>query len=269
MIKKYLPAIAVLITLNGVAQTYPLNRFKDTVPPNEWSDRWYKLNNSPRAFMVSLPGGQLSVSNDTLRSNTTTFALKDGELLGVDYGEWGGGIYYAPADTTRKTFFINGRPGPTINDPFRGGLMIPKSNPLNERLRGRFLVARGNVKFIFPYNDSLFFMTGLAHMGLNYGALYRLGIQKDSFTVSKSIDFNDAPMAMTVYNNTIYIATYQGFYIVNKQGKEQIITKLFRGGLYPGSIAIADEHHIYVGMRGGYSVIDLPARQLKFFQYEP
>jgi len=268
MIKKYLPAIAVLLTLNGAAQTYPLNRFKDTIPPNEWSDMWYKLNNS-RAFAVSFSNGQLSVSDDPRRSNTTTFALKDGELLGVDNGEWGGGLYFKPADTTRKTFFINGRPGPTSNDPFRGGLMIPKSNPLNERLKGRFLIARGNVKFIFPYQNSLFYMTGLAHMGLNSGALYRLGLQKDSFTVSMEEDFGEEPEAMTIYNDTIYIVTYEGFCMVNQRGKEQVFTKLFWGGLYPGSIAIADEHHIYIGMRGGYSVIDLPARQLKFYQYTP
>ena len=264
MIKKYLPAIALLLTLNGAAQTYPLNRFKDTIPPNEWSDRWSKLNNS-RAFAVSYSNGQLSVSDDPRHSNTPTFALEDGELLGVDYGEWGGGLYYKPADTTRKTFYINGRPGPTSNDPFRGGLMIPKSNPLNERLKGRFLIARGNVKFIFPYHNCLFYMTGLAHMGLNSGGLYRLGIQKDSFTVSLEMDFGEEPEAMAVYNDNIYIATFQGFCIVNKYGREQIFTKLFWGGLYPTSMVVADEHHIYVGLRGGYALIDAPARKLTFY----
>jgi len=232
--------------------------------------RWYRLNNSGYDFLVSVTGGQLSVSTYKYNWAAVSCPVKNGILLGADAGEWGGGLYYAPADTTKKIFFVNGRPGPASDDPFRGGLLLPGDNPLARQVKGKFLITRGNVKFIFHYGDSLYVMGGLAHMGLNFGGLYTLCMKSDSFVVAKSMELDSAPMAMTVYNDTIYVATDGGFWIIKKEQKQQIFKHLFwGGGLYPNSIAVADEHHVYVGMRGGYATIDLPASNIKFYQYVP
>jgi hypothetical protein len=52
--------------------------------------------------------------------------------------------------------------------------MVPPTNPIQQRLKGYSLIANGNVVGIFQYKDSLFYLDGLAHMGLVIGKLYSL-----------------------------------------------------------------------------------------------
>ena len=247
-------------------QAIALTDFKVADTPAINSAGWYRLNNSVGdAFAVSMDGGQLRIRRYK-EDDVTGLDLPQGRLLGVNYGEFGGGLYYKPADSTRP-FFVNGHRGGS-SPTFFGGLMVPSTNPIVQRIKGFSLLANGQVVDIFKYKDSLFFIEGLAHMGLSFGALYSLGLRNDSFFITKTIAFDDAPQAVRADGDRLWVATLQGFYRIEDGQKSAIFGHLFWYALYPNSIAVGPDGYIYVGHRGGYSRIDPVKKELVFYQYE-
>lgn len=247
-------------------QFFNENDFAEMPPPAISSPEWYKLNNPNKEISVALIDGKIQFSK-FIYTSSIKYNVPGGKLLAVDMGEFGGGLYYQSNDSSKKMFYINGIPGGLKNDPFRSGLWIPEDNPVSKLIQNHLLLKNGNVKFIFSYRDTTYFLEGFSHMSFNYGALYKIGLSNDSFFVAKVIDFKDAPMAMTVFHDTILIATYKGFNIVKGYDKELVFEKLFWSGLYPNSLVAIDEKSIYVGIRGGYVKINLPKKEFHFYKY--
>ncbi|HJP63652.1 MAG TPA: hypothetical protein VJ844_09435, partial [Mucilaginibacter sp.] len=71
-----------------------------------------------------------------------------------------------------------------------------------------------------------------------------------------------------IYKDTMFVTTFQSFYIVHQWKKELIFDKTFWYGLYANSIAVLDKKHIYVGMHGGYAEIDLEKRSFAFYKHK-
>jgi hypothetical protein len=161
---------------------------------------------------------------------------------------------------------VNGRLGASP-PAFFGGLMVPPTNPIVQRIKGFSLLVNGQVMDIFKYKDSLFFIEGLAHMGLSFGALYSLELRNDSFFIAKTMAFDDAPQAMRADGDRLWVATLQRFYLIENGQKTAIFNHLFWYALYPNSIAVGPDGYIYVGHRGGYSRIDPVKKELVFYQY--
>jgi hypothetical protein len=256
----------LLIISNCFAQTFSKDDFKIITPPKVNSPEWYKLNNSPNEFSISFIDKKLKISKN-VDSSEFEFALPQGRLLAIDRGEFGGGLFYRPSDSLKKNFYVNGTSTTIQNDPHKIQLSIPRESPLAKRLIGKLMITRGNVKSIFRYKDIIYLMGGLAHMGISAGGLIKLDIKNDSFTVSKVLDLEDAPMAMSIYHDSIFIATYERFYIITNLKKELVFKELFWAGLYPNSISVIDEDHIYIGMRSGYAKINLSKKKLDFYKY--
>lgn len=129
------------------------------------------------------------------------------------------------------------------------------------------LLQSGNVQFIFSFNDSIYFLGGLAHMGLNFGNLYSLKYNNDSFFIAQTLKFEDAPSAMYVYKNCIYLAGNKGFYIIDKNlNIKTIFNNLFWYGLYPTSVLVLDKKNVFVTIRGGYVKINPEEMNLKLYK---
>ncbi len=181
-------------------------------------------------------------------------------------GEFGGGLYYKPKDTS-KIFFVNGKNGKNIQPKFFGGLMVPKTNPITNILKDAKLLQSGNIKFIFRFNDSIRLLGGLAHMSLNSGSLQTLLHNTNSFIFSKTLNLKDAPSAIFVFKNNIYLAGNKGFYIIDKNLKiKTIFDNLFWHGLYPTSILVIDKQTVYVTIRGGYVKINPENKKLTLYK---
>ncbi|GAB3909229.1 hypothetical protein [Mucilaginibacter boryungensis] len=253
----------------GYSQTIPLESFKEVTLPVSGSKEIYALNNKPgQEFAVTLVKGKLMITKATY-SPVFEYPLPEGRLLGVNQGEWGGGLYYKLNDTTIKDIYVNGdaRKANTPGDPFRGGLMIPERNPITKLIKGTFLIKTGNIQKVFNYKDSLYTLEGLAHMGLSFGSISKLDIKGNKITGSLRLKFDDAPFGFAIYKDDIYMATLNRFYVIHNWREELILDHLFWSYLYPNSVAVKDAKHIYVGMRAGYAMIDAENKTVVFYQY--
>ncbi|MBW4889091.1 hypothetical protein KXQ82_05165 [Mucilaginibacter sp. HMF5004] len=256
----------ILFRLNSFGQTYSQNDFIQVPIPVNKSTEWYDYNRSVLSFVkVSLQKGKLQLSKDTGNRSYTKYKLPHGELVALNLGEWGGGLYYQPdSNRSETTFNVNGKEG-FVKDKISDYMRFVAPNTLAPK--GEFLrIKAGNINNVFAFKGELYFTEGLAHMGINKGAIYKLEHHDTVFNVIKMLDFDDAIRTIAVYKDDICIATFKRFYVVRNFQKELILDNLFWYGFNPRSIAIKDEQHIYVGMKGFYADIDAIKKEMTLFR---
>lgn len=227
-----------LLSLFGVNSSsqesiFKLTDFKKVDINTMSSDDLLKLNNTLNEFEVQFLDGELLINKALRGRNTSELVIDEGVLKGYDKGEWGGQLSFLPKS----------------------------SDDLQE-------IKSGNIVDIFKMGDDIYFVEGLAHLHINEGALFKLDVGTDSITYEKIVDFDDAPEAITVFEDSILIAAHNSFYIV-KEGKcELIFANTFWRNLYPNSIAYIDEQNVYIGMRGGIAKLNLIDENLIFYRYK-
>jgi hypothetical protein len=224
------PTLLALTSCGQTTVTIP-KEFVETVPPKAGSDEWFPLNHSQNEFGVSITNGKLVIKK-VREINKCELKNTGGTLIGINRGEWGGQLTFQPENTTKKAVDIKG----------------------------------GNIKFIFYFNDKVYFIEGLAHMGYSGGAVYELNTTNDNFTFTKLVDFDDAPEAFTIYKDKFLIATHENFYIVQDFKKELVLKETFWSSLYPNSIAVIDDKNVFIGIRSGIVKLDLTNHTLKFYR---
>ena len=247
-------------------QDYSLKDFEECEIPKINSEEWFVFNHlTDKEFVFSLDSGKIQISKSKYVPYTQ-YDIKSGKLIGVNMGEFGGGLYYKPTDST-KAFFVNGENGKDIYPDWLRDLMVPESNPISKIVKNCNLLQSGNVQFIFTFNDSIYFLGGLAHMGINFGSLFALKCNADSFFISTVLDLDEAPSAMSIHRDFIYLATSKGFYMIDKTlNKKTIFDNLFWYGLYPTSVVVLDEQNVFVTIRGGYVKINPQEKKLKLYK---
>jgi hypothetical protein len=262
--KSALTLFIISLCLNCAAQTYSLNDFMLYQIPIVHSKEWIKLNNSLKSFAVSVVDGKLHI---TAYQEITSkeYSIVGGKLLALDRGEWGGGLYYRPDDTSKKTIIVNGRAVGTDKLLAQSNRMIHiNSDGLIKG--GYFLIAPGNIAVCAHYKNSWLFTQTMFPEQRN-GWLSQLTVKNDSFEFSKMIDLGAAPLALTIATDNIFVVTYNAFYSILNGKKEAELNNLFWQGLYPNSIAVIDKKNIYIGMRAGYAWIDLMTKDIRFYLY--
>ena len=209
--------------------------FAVSKPPVIASKNWFMLNHAGKNHFETV------IVNGTLRINRTNyidsieFQLPKGRLVGIDHGEWGGSLRFIPHDA--------------------GTPLIP--------------ITSGNIRFIFSFAGSIYYIDALAHLGINEGKMFRLdtaGLQSQPVMV---MEFDSAPEAITVYDNKLLIATHGSFFVVDEQmQKRKIFDEAFWASLYPTSVAVRDMGHVYMGVRGGIVEFNLETRTFIFHLYK-
>ena len=222
----------MLISCGQAAVSIP-KEFVETNPPKPGSSEWYSLNHSKNEFEVEIINGKLEIEK-AARVHACELSISNGKLIGVNKGEWGGMLTFVPHDTLKSSVEIKS----------------------------------GNIKFIFLFKDKIYFIEGLAHLSTSIGALYELNSTNDSFTFTKLIDFEDAPEAFTIYQDKIFIATHERFYVIKDFNKELIFQDMFWSSLYPNSIAVLNDKNVFMGMRSGIAALDLTTKSFKFYKNE-
>jgi len=208
------------------------SQFKEIKTPKPGTSEWSALNLSQLEFELDLMGDKLLINkvSDHLENELN---LNNGILRGLDYGEWGGKLLFIPED----------------------------------RSKAEIEIKNGNVKFVFRLNDKIYFIEGLAHLSISQGALYELEIKNETYKYKKIVAFDDAPEAMTIFENQLFIATHNGFYVIENSNKKQLFTDMFWSGLYPNSIAVLDFKNVYLGMRGGIAKLNLDSKETIFYKH--
>ncbi|WP_417939270.1 hypothetical protein [Flavobacterium sp. RS13.1] len=258
--------ISLLNISFSFSQSYSLKDFEVSKIPKMDSKEWYDLNHSSdKTFVFSLESGKIKIEKYQY-SPHVEYDIPSGKLIAVNMGEFGGGLYFKPKDTT-QTVYVNGKNAKEIKPRFFGGLMIPDDNPIHNFIKDSKLLQSGNFQFIFGFNDSIYLLGGLAHMSLNFGNLFSLRNENESFFISETLKLDDAPSAMCVHKNFIYIAGNKGFYILDKNlQKTTLFNDLFWYGLYPASVVVLDEKNVFVTIRGGYVKINTVDKKLQFYK---
>ena len=137
----------------------------------------------------------------------------------------------------------------------------------NNKDKKEIEIKEGNIKFIFEFNDKIYFIEGLAHLSYSGGAIFELKKDGENFSYENIMEFDDAPEAFTIYGNKLLIATHRNFYVVENFKKELIFENTFWSSLYPNSIAVVDNENIYMGIRSGLVKLDLTNKNITFYKY--
>ncbi|HKL93282.1 MAG TPA: hypothetical protein VJ871_08400, partial [Bacteroidales bacterium] len=118
----------------------------------------------------------------------------------------------------------------------------------------------------FEYNHKLYFIEGLAHLGMSRGALFELNRTRKKFNYQKIFDFEDAPAAFTFLDGKLLIAGNRNFYVLDQLKKELVFKDMFWSGLYPNSVAALDEKNVFIGIRSGIVKLDLIEKKATFYK---
>ena len=206
--------------------------FTEIAPPKPFSKAWDSLGYSLNDFEVKITNGELHV-NPIKAVQSNDFKIKSGLLRAINHGEFGGELIYIPDDHPKKPIKIK----------------------------------NGNAKFLFSLNNEIYFIEGLAHLGIDEGAMFKIDTASQPFSYKQIIDFGSSPEAFTVFKNSVFVVTNKYFFIVHDNKKELIFQDVFWNYLYPNSIAIFNDENIFVGMRGGFAKLDLMDKSIKFYKY--
>lgn len=214
--------------------------FIETAQPMVGSSDWSDLIHSDQECAVSIVHGMLEVRNPFQNRNACMdeddcyckLEIRDGILKGKNWGEWGGELYYEPTDVKKLNIIIK----------------------------------KGNIQYIFEYNHKLYFIEGLAHLGMSSGALFELNRTRKKFKYHKIFDFEDAPAAFTFFDGKLLIAGNRNFYVLDQLKKELVFKDMFWSGLYPNSVAALDEKNVFIGIRSGIVKLDLIEKKATFYK---
>jgi hypothetical protein len=137
-----------------------------------------------------------------------------------------------------------------------------------------------NVHAIYQVKKNILILTGLNHLGLNYGHVYRFDDTSDKATVTPVADLGGSPEASTVYSgDSLVVATPDRVLRVDKEGKNTEIYKSEEHLTYPTSAAVDANGVVYVAMRffvlrlipqeaSGYNAEWLMPEQCRVFKLE-
>lgn len=214
---------------SGAQSNQPLF-FKEVPLPQPWDSQVLRLNKA-FGYSVRNKGGKLVTGLGSPR-RTTELATPAGRFEGVDHGEFGG--------------------------------MLRFHNP--DKQAPPVVIKEGNVRLLFQSHGQVYFIEGLAHLGYSAGALYRVTGTAPAWGYTQVCAFDDAPEAVALVNDTLYIAQSHGFTVLRALQPEVIVQRTFWGGLYPNSVAVFGDT-AYVGLRGGYARVIMSTRHVSFFKH--
>ncbi len=138
-----------------------------------------------------------------------------GWLVGFDAGEFGGGLWLFNRDGSQNIELLS-----------------------------------ENVHAIYQINATILILTGLNHMRLNYGHLYKFSDIPDKPAVVSVANLGGSPEASTVgTDGNIAIATSERVLRVDTSGKIVEIYKSREHLTYPTSIGLDKNGNFYVAMR--------------------
>lgn len=267
--------LIVLLLLNStcMGQVYNLNEFVESPIPKASSKELTGLYHA-KVFSVQVTGGKLQLTNAAPYPSTLKYKTPLGIFWAENKGEWGGGVYYKPNDTTIKVVYVNGKPL-TIKDYTYLHDTNDRTAPLNFLISGLFLINPHNSNALFNFKGKLYFInTYGSNLRNNSGSVEQIVQHRNNAITTSSIagfettpDLRNNPTAVTTKKNKIYVITDGGFYVIKHRKKELILKNMFWQNLAPQSVAVAGRKEVYVGIRGGYVKINPIKKTYIFYRY--
>jgi hypothetical protein len=190
-------------------------------------ESWNSANRDPPSFVKF--DKSLVITTTKEHGSDVSFDAGTVKYIGINNGEWGGGLYLNKYNRDEEPFFS------------------------------------ANIRALVPIKNDLYIFSGLAHMGSSGGAIH---VIRNYIEPSKPIQVTllaDAPSVMLAGkawrgSDTIMIVGHSSLMEFTPDTNLKIIVfNAFWSSLYPTSIAKIEENY-YVGIRSGVAVISTKNR---------
>ena len=203
--------------------------YKESEIPQPHSDKWYKANYG-KAIAVAIKNNKIIAVDGVESSYSNNLEVEQGTIMGVDNGEWGGGVKFIPK---------KGNEYKLIDENFRGFYVV------------------GEKKYA---------LTGLSHLSLDWGNIYQLKYSSKKWKAKKVIDLGSCPKTFLLKDEKLYLVTDTTLCVI-EDGKisENLVKEAFWRSLYPNSIVFANES-LYIGMRGGIFSYNLNSKKETWYE---
>jgi hypothetical protein len=164
---------AITFSLIAHSQTTSLLLFKDSLVPKFGVGDLYSIQQSPIKFEVAAIKDSLIVNrlNHNVDTTSCNFSTRNGQLIGHDYGEWGGSLVYSSNTGRTDTVY------------------------------------HGNVQHIFTAYHQIYFTSSLWHLSLRYGQLYSLDTTSKPYHAKLAASFEYPIREYCVIHDTMYLVT--------------------------------------------------------------
>jgi hypothetical protein len=214
-----------LVHADDIAEDLSSLGFVETTPLMRRSKAHNAANNSIPAHYVETTD-TLIVRKPTrheLYPDQLVFDAGSFNYVGIDRGEFGGGLYVGSPESGRRIF-------------------------------------EGNVKFLVPLGDDLYIISGIAHMMTNQGAIHVIRNYREPSAPVQVTLLPNAPMAMTLGKSwdektSFVIAGFSSLMVFVADDELEILAyDTFWSGLYPSSIVEFKGNYV-IGIRSGLAVI--------------
>ncbi|ASD66098.1 hypothetical protein [Pseudoalteromonas piscicida] len=191
--------------------------------PEVGSEEWSLANRSFPSRHVALDES-LVISSDDEEQTNLVFDAGTVKYVGIDHGEFGGGLYLNEYKQNEKPFFS------------------------------------ANIRALVPINGDLYIISGLAHMSFSGGAIHVIRDYRNPSTPIQITLLPDAPEAITIEDSwrgakKIVIAGHSSLMEFTPDTDFEIVVfNAFWGSLYPTSI-VQYKKSYYIGIRSGVAVV--------------
>jgi hypothetical protein len=213
-----------------LSEPIPLSSFEEFPLPDR--EQWYQANHCRYSWTVSLKDGNIRVTiDDGMHRCGKVHRLDHGWLVGMNHGEWGGGmIWRETLEDSSKDFKITKRP---VCD--------------------------------FVYEDGkILSFEGLAHLGQNKGEVIQSSGKGRSWTSHKLADLGRAPEAIFRRDDgSFLVATHSDLRMWTAPDQVKILGGGWWGSLYPTSIVESPSGQICIGMRRGIVIFTRASPQYR------
>lgn len=198
--------------------------FMEAQVPQADSKEQNLANHSP-SYFVSIHNESLAI-NQIQRPHKEHIIVDAGmvKYIGVDKGEWGGGLYLDQYDPEAKPFFY------------------------------------GNIQALIPIKDDLYIISGLAHFVFSSGAIHVIRDYKKPSQPQLLTLLPDAPSAVLLTQsgkNSLKIVLAGHFSLMEFYPDKELrilAYNTFWETLYPTSI-VEWNNNYYIGIRSGVAVV--------------
>jgi hypothetical protein len=151
-----------------------------------------------------------------------TLAVRDGFLVGIDGGEFGGSLDWFSAD---------GKQHASLGKP--------------------------NVKGLASLGaDEALVLTGLNHLGVEEGTALWLASDAKGWHETANAPLDGGPEAFVDAGDAVYAVTPSSLVRIGRDHKVEVVSSQPTGVLYPDSMAADAQHSLWIGMRGYVVKID-------------
>ena len=255
---KFLSLVSTLLLLSSicVGQILHVNDFVESPIPKLRSKELTDLYPA-KIFSVQIINGGLQITKSVPHPSTLKYETTRGTFWAENKGEWGGGVYYKPNDTTIKTVYVNGKPVTIKNYTYLHDTI--SIAPLTFSISGLFLVNPHNTNALFNFKGALYFINnGVNNLKNKSGSINKI-IQHSNVVINTlsiadfetSSDLRNSPTAMATKGNKIYVVTDKCLYIIKNHKNEMILKDMFWQNLAPSSIAVIGRKEVMLASEAG------------------